>query len=126
MSILSIIETAFRGTIEEQDDTVVWTLHAMRKAGQDVDVILRGNAVCHATQGQDASGLTFGAWNQANPVDLAGDLTKLMADGVKVYVVKDDLAQRGLSGDDLVAGLTLIGNDEIARLCDQHETVWHW
>ena len=126
MSILSIIETAFRGTIEEQDDTVVWTLHAMRKAGQDVDVILRGNAVCHATQGQDASGLNFGAWSQENPVDLAGDLTKLMADGVKVYVVKDDLAQRGLSGDDLVAGLTLIGNDEIARLCDQHETVWHW
>lgn len=126
MSILSIIETAFRGTIEEQDDTVVWTVHAMRKAGQDIHVVLRGNAVCHATKGQDASGLAFGDWKQENPVDLAGDLTKLMADGVSVYVIKDDLAARGLEGGDLVDGLTLIDNSELAGLCDKHDTVWHW
>ena len=126
MSIISIVETAFRGTIEEQDDTVIWTVHAMRKAGQDIDVILRGNAVCHAAKGQDASGLTFGDWGQTNPVDLAGDLEKLMAAGVKVYVVTDDLTARGLAVSDLVDGLTPIANAEIARLCEQHETVWHW
>ena len=126
MTILSIIETAFRGTIEEQDDTVVWTVHAMRKAGQDINVLLRGNAVCHATRGQDASGLQFGAMGQTNPVDLPGDLQKLMAAGVQVYIVSEDLADRGLGAGDVIDGMSAVSRREIAGLCDQHDLVWHW
>lgn len=126
MTILNIVETAFRGTIEEQDDTVVWTIHAMRKAGQDLTVVLRGNAVCHATRGQDASGLAFGGKEQTNPVDLAGDLEKLMAAGVPVYVVQDDVAARGLDPSDLIAGVIPLGQGELVGLFEAHETVWHW
>jgi len=126
MRILTIIETAYRGTIEEQDDTVVWTAHAMRKAGQDIAILLRGNAVCHATRSQDASGLVFGDWTQSNPVDLAGDLQKAMAAGIDVYVVKDDVGARGLEGSELIDGLKHIAEADIASLCDEFETVWHW
>ncbi len=126
MNILSIIETAFRGTIEEQDDTVVWATHAMKNAGQDFSVLLRGNAVCHAVRGQDASGLRFGDESQSNPVDLPGDLTKLMAAGVPVFVVAGDLANRGLSPGDLIDGLQAVDRAGVAALCDRHDQVWHW
>lgn len=126
MRILTIIETAYRGTIEEQDDTVVWTAHAMKKAGQDIALLLRGNAVCHAAKAQDASGLRFGDWTQTNPVDLQGDLVKAMAAGIDVYIVDDDLTARGLKGSDLVDGLKHIADAQIASLCDEFETVWHW
>ncbi len=126
MRILTIIETAYRGTIEEQDDTVVWTAHAMRKAGQDISILLRGNAVCHATRTQDASGLRFGTWTQSNPVDLAGDLQKAMAAGIEVYVVKDDVGARGLEGNELIDGVKHIAEADIASLCEEYETVWHW
>ena len=126
MKFLHILETAYRGTIEEQDDTVVWTVHAMKNAGQDGAVLLRGNIVCHATRGQDASGLVFGEHKQSNPVDLAGDLGKLINAGVPVFVVSEDAAERGLSAGDIVDDVQQVERANVASLCDDHDMVWHW
>ncbi len=126
MSILHILETAFRGTIEEQDDTVIWTVHAMRKAGQEASVVLQGNIVGHAVRGQDASGLRFGDETQTNPVDLAGDMQKLIAAGVPVYVVGADASDRGIAAGDLIDGVEVIDRARVAALADAHDLVWHW
>ncbi len=126
MKILHILETAFRGTIEEQDDTVVWTLHAMKNSGQAGSVVLQGNIVCHASKSQDASGLTLGEHPQTNPVDLAGDLTKLMAAGVPIYLVSEDASARGLGSSDIIDGVQHISRRGLAALCDDHDQVWHW
>src|SRR5262245_43661498 len=94
--ILQIVESAYRATLEEQDDTVIWITHAMKGAGGNLDVLLRGNAVNYAAKGQDASGLAFGEKKQTQPPRLAEDVAKLIEKGVAVYVVSDDVAERGL------------------------------
>jgi len=33
MHMLQIVESAYRATLEEQDDLVLWMTHAMRSAG---------------------------------------------------------------------------------------------
>ena len=60
MKTLQIIRSAYRCTIEEQDDTAV---------------LLRGAAVNYAVTGQDASGLAFGGVAQTCPPRIDRDVT---------------------------------------------------
>ena len=124
--VLSIIETAYRGTIEEQDDTIVWLSHLLKRSGADIDVLLRGNAVNYAVKTQDASGLSFGAKTQDHPSLLHNDLTKIAGEGVAVHIVSEDLADRGIDGGTLIDGIEKIGRADVAGLCDRYDHVFHW
>lgn len=126
MKVLNIIETAYRATLEEQDDTIVWLTHAMKGAGANLDVLLRGNAVNYGLRNQDASGLKFGAEAQTQPPRIAEDIGRLATKGVNVYVVSEDLADRGLDQAALVEGLTPMPRARIAGLLGDYDQVWHW
>src|SRR5437763_1691879 len=126
MKVLNIVEAAYRGTLEEQDDTIVWICHAMKGANADIDVLLRGNAVNYAVKSQDASGLAFGSAAQTQPPQLANDLVKLKAKGVKVYAVEDALRERGIDAGELIDGLDLVPRRGLARLFADYDQVWHW
>ena len=126
MKILQIIESAFRGTLEEQDDAVIWLTHAMKGAGGDLTVLLRGNAVASAAKGQDASGLSLGDWKQTQPPDIEGQVGGLVGKGVEVYYIEEEAAERGLKAGDLIDGLKPISRDGLAGLLGSHDQVWHW
>lgn len=126
MKTLSIIETAYRATLEEQDDTVVWITHAMVGAGADLNVLLRGNAVNYAVKTQSVAPLSFGGRTQAHAPDLAGDVAGLIGKGVDVFVVQDDVEARGIPGSDLIDGLTTVARSDLPGLLDDHDRVWHW
>lgn len=124
--VLQVIENAYRCTVEEQDDPVVWITHAMKGAGADLHVLLRGNAVNYAVKGQDASGLSFGARKQTRPPRIDEDVARLVSKGVDVYVVEDDVAARGLERTDLVAGVKPISRANVPRLFASYDWIWHW
>lgn len=124
--VLSIIETAYRATLEEQDDTIVWLTHAMKGAGADLDVLLRGNAVNYAVKGQDASGLAFGERRQTQPPRLDEDVAKLTTKGVRVFIVQEDLVERGLEHSDLIAGIEPVTVAGLPNLFAAYDQVWHW
>ena len=126
MKALNIIETAYRGTLEEQDDTIVWITHAMKGAGAELDVLLRANAVNYAVKAQKVAPLSFGDRQQKHGPDIAGEVAGLIGKGISVYIVKDDLAERGISDDELIDGLSPVSRDGLAKLLDGYDHVWHW
>jgi len=124
--VLNIVETAYRATLEEQDDTAIWISFMLKKSGGDVDVLLRGNAVNYLIKGQDASGLRFGEWKQTHPPDIARDIGLLAEAGSKVMFIEDDLASRGIRGEELIGGASAVSRTDLAALLEEYDQVWAW
>ncbi|TAK07443.1 hypothetical protein EPO44_04055 [bacterium] len=124
--ILNIVETAYRATIEEQDDTVLWLSHMLKNAGADISILLRANAVNYAAKGQDASGLSFGESRMTHAPEIDKDVQKMIEKGVAVYLVEEDAKDRGLADGDLIAGIKKVKRRSLPELLDQHDQVWHW
>jgi sulfur relay protein TusB/DsrH len=125
MRILNLVETAYRGTLEEQDDTVLWLSRALKGAGADLTVVLRGNAVNYAVR-QACPPLAIGSAIIKHPARPNDDLTQLLAKGAKVYVIREDLAERGIREDRCVAEAQPLARAEVVDLMESHDQVWHW
>ena len=43
-----------------------------------------------------------------------------------MYVVSEDLQERGIQATQLVDGVKTVSRSEIPGLFDQHQQIWHW
>ncbi|MBP6219072.1 MAG: hypothetical protein KA436_10845 [Oligoflexales bacterium] len=124
--ILNVISTAYRATVEEQDDTVVWLSHVLKSHGAQIDLLLRGKTVNYAVKSQDASGLVFGTWVQTQPCRLADDLKSFIDKGSSVFFIEEDAALLGLEPRDLINGPKGLSERELAKLFQTYDFVWTW
>ncbi|GIL05684.1 MAG: hypothetical protein BroJett031_22040 [Betaproteobacteria bacterium] len=126
MKTLQIVDTAYRATLEEQDDTVLWLTHVIRGAGAELALLLRGNAVNYAVAAQQPVALAIGDWKQSHPPSLAADLKGLRDKGVEIFAVKEDVEERGLEDKVLIGGISLVPRARLAELIGGFRRVWHW
>jgi hypothetical protein len=124
---LNIIESAYRAVMEEQDDTIMWLLAAMAGAGAQHTVVLRGNAVNYAVAGQGAPGLTVGDWKQTQAPRMDRDVVDLIEKRkIPVYVIEEDVAERGIDRGELVPGVKLVSRTALPDLFAEHALISHW
>lgn len=126
MKALQVIESAYRCTIEEQDDPAVWIAHAMKNSDADLSVLLRGNAVNYVVPNQDASGLIFGEVSHAHPPRIDAEIDRFLAKGVKVYAIEEDMADRGIEPGDIMSGIEAVPRRTLPALFARHDQIWHW
>lgn len=126
MKTLNIIQSAYRGTIEEQDDTVVWITHALRGAGAPIDVLLRGAAVNYAVEGQEVAPMMFGDRAQSHAPDVLGETARLLEKGATVYVLKDDVQRRGIDPAKLIDGVRPVWAASLPKIFIEYDNIWHW
>jgi len=122
----AIVESAYRAVMEEQDDTILWLLAAMQGAGAEHTVVLRGNAVNYAVVGQGVPGLTIGEWKQTQAPKMDRDVLDLIEKRkIPVYVVTEDLADRGIERGALVPGVQLLSRTALPGLFSEYALVAH-
>ena len=126
MKALNVISTAYRGTLEEQDDTIVWLSHALKGAGADLDVLLRGSAVNYAVPGQEVEPLSFGDRRQKHGPRIPDDIAGLVSKDITVFVMSEDLTEYGIDQAELVRGVEVISGSDVPRLLDNYDHVWTW
>lgn len=86
----------------------------------DLTMVLKDRGVQLALRGARCRGVTIAGVEVPAP-DPAADLAALLASGVRVVVVDEDLARRGISPGDLLADIEVVDEATIARLLLEHD-----
>ncbi len=125
-TILNIIERAYQGTLEEQDDQALWLVHALKNAGAEQSVLLRGPATAYAVSGQSVDPLRIGGVETGHPPAIDKDLKRLIDKGVPVLAVKEDAEERGISTDETVPEIQWVERAAVAGLFQQAGRIFAW
>ena len=126
MKVLGIISSGYRATLEEQDDTVLWIIQAMTRAGAEIDILLRSTAANYVVENQSVPPLAIGGRMQRNAPDLHGQVRDLADRGVGIFVLDDDLAAYGLQSVPCFEGARPVSAAALAELVSGYDAVWHW
>lgn len=124
--ILNIVERAYQGTLEEQDDQAIWLAHALKNAGLDQAILLRGPATAYAVKGQTVGSFQVGGVKAGNPPRIDEDLKRLAAKGVEVFGVKDDAQARGILPEEAIPEVKWLSRGEVAGLFQRSERIFAW
>jgi sulfur relay (sulfurtransferase) DsrF/TusC family protein len=124
--ILNIVTTAYRATLEEQDDTILWLSRAVKNAGAETGLLLRGDAVSYLVKGHETGQISFGSKRLAHPPQLDRDIATIAASGTPVFAVAEDLQILGVRHEPHVEGVRVVARDDLPKLFEQYDQIWQW
>lgn len=123
---LSIVERAYRGSLEEQYGHIVWLTQIMKAMGAPTSIVLKGDTVLYATRDQPRNGLTLGDIRIDALSHYESGIQSLLDLQVPVYAWSSDLERLDLSADELIPGVQALGHAGLIELIRRLDCVWYW
>lgn len=124
--VLSVIDSAYRASLEEQDDAGVWFSSAVAKAGTDVTLLLTGNAVSYVAKGHNDKPLEIGGGKIAHPMDPNEHIEVAKKIGCEVFFIQEDAQERGIDPSVIMAGVEGISRANLVDFIEKFDDIWHW
>lgn len=117
--VLSLVRDARVGALRHDEPALDTNAYAVVDE-VDLTLVLKDDGVELALDGACCEGTQLA--HAVLPVtEPARDLQALLACGVQVYAIEEDLARRGLATGDLIEGIIPIPETELAQLVLAHE-----
>lgn len=136
--ILSIIHTAYRAHLEEQDDTSLWFNQALRiaylqmelqnpnKSAACIDILLTGNAINYAVNSQEPTTVKIGKMEIGGSTCLQRDLTNIINSKGQIFYLLEDALLLGIDASMIIPGIKEIKEKNMANLFTQYDQIWRW
>ncbi len=123
--ILSILSHTEYGNLEDSDIGLFASAFAPA-AGQQMTLLLREDAVNYAVRGQDGTGIKIAGTPIQPGFLIETDLRSVNQSNIPVYVMREDLTERGIKPEELIEGVKLMRRKELGKLVEQFDSVWNW
>lgn len=123
---LTVVERAYRGSLEEQYAHILWLHQVLRKMRGEFGVLLSGNAVLYAQRHQQTPGVEIGGVTVPHLPQYGRAVSALLADGVEVWVSAEDTGRFQLPPDAVCPGVRMVSSEERAALFRMYDRVWYW
>lgn len=123
---LTIVERAYRGSIEEQYGHILWLSRIMKGMGAPTALLLKGDTVNFARRGQPALHLQIGDLAVTGLSHHESGVEALLTAGVPVYFWQADAERLNLPAASLVKGVQAVRADEMPALINQFDCIWYW
>lgn len=123
---LSIVERAYRGSLEEQYGHIVWLTRIMKAMGAPTAIMLKGDTVLYATRHQPRSGLSLGDIRIEALSHYESSIQSLLDLQVPVYAWGPDLARLALRVEELIPGVRPLDHAALIDLIRRLDCVWYW
>jgi hypothetical protein len=124
---LAVIETGFRGILEEQYGHIIWLNLATRGMKIPLDLLLCRSAARPALVNRlQLQSIPFSTGTQVFAPDYAGAIAAFLASGGRIFVVATDVMYECKAGRAFLPGVTPIDRAAAAELIASAGNVWFW
>lgn len=122
--VLSVLRSADPGSPRRADPALDLNAYAL---AEDVELtlVLKAAGVELGIAGAHAEPATIGGLDVPSPA-AENDLRALIASGVTVLAVEEDMAARGVSGGDLLPGIRPVPEADLAEILPDHDVTLTW